>query len=133
MLAMQIGLLANRAGVAVDTVRYYERVGLLPRPTRQPSGYRRYEEEDVLRLRFIRKGKQLGFSLDEIRDLLALSSSRDSDMAGAKTAAEARLQAIDARIVELERVRSALRTVADSCPGHGAPSACPILAALAGD
>lgn len=73
---MQIGLLANRAGVPVDTVRYYERVGLLPRPARQPSGYRRYEEEDVLRLRFIRKGKQLGFSLDEIRDLLALSSSR---------------------------------------------------------
>ena len=130
---MQIGLLANRAGVPVDTVRYYERVGLLPRPTRQPSGYRRYEEEDVLRLRFIRKGKQLGFSLDEIRDLLALSSNRDSDMAGARTAAEARLQAIDARIGELERVRAALRTVADSCPGHGASSACPILAALAGD
>lgn len=130
---MQIGLLATRAGVPVDTVRYYERVGLLPRPTRQPSGYRRYEEEDVLRLRFIRKGKHLGFSLDEIRDLLALSSNRDSDMAAAKAAAQARLQAIDARIGELERVRSALRAVADSCPGQGSPSACPILAALAGE
>lgn len=130
---MQIGLLANRAGVPVDTVRYYERVGLLPRPTRQPSGYRRYEDEDVLRLRFIRKGKHLGFSLDEIRDLLALSSGRDADMAGAKAAAVARLQAIDARIDELMRVRSALRAVADRCPGHGSRTACPILAALGGD
>ena len=130
---MQIGMLANRAGVPVDTVRYYERVGLVPRPSRQASGYRRYADEDVMRLRFIRKGKVLGFSLEEIRELLALSSRCDADMAGVKAAAEARLRALDARIAELERVRLALRTVATRCPGHGAPSACPILAALAED
>ena len=130
---MQIGMLASRAGVPVDTVRYYERVGVLPRPTRQPSGYRRYEDEDVQRLRFVRKGKVLGFSLEEIRELLALSARGDADMAGVKAAAGVRLRAIDTRIAELERVRSALYAVAARCPGHGASSACPILAALAED
>ncbi|MEO7323574.1 MAG: MerR family transcriptional regulator, partial [Dokdonella sp.] len=73
MSGFTIGEIAKRAGVGIDTVRYYERSDLLPRPTRRASGYREYEVSDVRRLRFIRRAKEIGFSLDEIRDLLALS------------------------------------------------------------
>ena len=79
---MQIGQLAQRADVAIDTVRYYERHGILPKAERQASGYRRYGEDDVARLRFVRRAKALGFTLVEIRDLLALSGRRADDMAG---------------------------------------------------
>ena len=79
---MQIGQLAQRADVAIDTVRYYERNGILPKPERQASGYRHYGDEDVSRLRFVRRAKALGFTLVEIRDLLALSGRRCRDMAG---------------------------------------------------
>ena len=76
---MKIGELAQRAGVRIDTVRYYERQGLLPAPQRQASGYRRYEDSDVARLRFVRRAKALGFTLIEIRELLALSGRREED------------------------------------------------------
>lgn len=127
---MQIGELAKRAGVAIDTVRYYEREGLLPKPLRQRSGYRRYEADDVLRLRFIRRAKALGFTLEEIAALLALSAGRTGDMAELKQAAELRLQALDTRIAELERVRAGLQQLVTACPGHGDLTTCPILAAL---
>lgn len=127
---MQIGHLASRAGVAIDTVRYYERQGLLPEPLRQDSGYRRYEEEDVLRLRFIRRAKTLGFTLEEIGGLLELSARRNDDMADLKQTAQARLQVLEVRIAELERVRAGLQLLVTSCPGHGALASCPILAAL---
>lgn len=130
---MQIGALAKRAGVPIDTVRYYERQGLLPAPPRQLSGYRRYEEGDVLRLRFIRRAKALGFSLEEIRGLLELSARRHEDMADLKQAAQVRLQSLDARIAELEAIRAALQQLVTNCPGHGQLASCPILAALAKD
>ena len=84
---MKIGTLARQADVAIDTVRYYERQGLLPAPERTQSGYRSYAADDVARLRFIRRAKTLGFTLAEIRELLALSARRDQDMAGMKAAA----------------------------------------------
>ncbi|MEO8161808.1 MAG: MerR family transcriptional regulator [Arenimonas sp.] len=127
---MQIGHLAKLAGVAIDTVRYYERKGLLPEPLRQHSGYRRYQEEDVLRLRFIRRSKMLGFTLEEIGGLLELSGRRNQDMADFKQAAQARLQSLEARIAELERVRAGLQRLVTSCPGHGSLATCPILSAL---
>lgn len=130
---MQIGELAKLAGVAVDTVRYYERQGLLPLPSRKLSGYRRYESDDVLRLRFIRRAKVLGFSLEEIAGLLDLSARRSGDMADLKQAAELRLQSLEGRIVELQRVRDGLKALVTSCPGHGALAACPILSALSED
>ena len=130
---MQIGMLARRAGVAIDTVRYYERQGLLPKPHRQASGYRIYEEDDVARLRFIRRAKTLGFTLEEIASLLELSSRRDEDMASLRQAAEARMAEIAARITELERVRSGLQQLVTACPGHGALATCPILSALSED
>ena len=126
---MQIGQLAQQAGVAVDTVRYYEKQGLLPAPPRRGS-YRAYEAEDVLRLRFIRRAKALGFTLEQIGSLLALSAQRGADMGGLRDAAQARLSELDARIAELQRVRNGLRQVVEACPGHGDLSACPILSAL---
>lgn len=129
---MQIGLLARQAGIAVDTVRYYEREGLLPRAHRRPSGYRDYNANDVARLRFVRRAKALGFTLVEIRELLALSERRDGDMAALKAAASEKLADVEQRLVELTRMRDALRGLLDACPGHGPMAACPILTALSG-
>ena len=129
---MQIGQLAQAAGVAVDTVRYYEKQGLLPAPPRR-GAYRAYAREDVQRLRFIRRAKALGFTLEEIAGLLQLSAHRNDDMGAVRQAAQARLLEIEQRIAELERVRAGLRQVLDACPGHGALADCPILASLAGE
>lgn len=130
---MQIGQLAKRANVAIDTVRYYERNGILPPASRRSSGYRSYDERDVDRLRFVRRAKTLGFTLVEIRDLLALSDHRDDDMAGLKAAASEKLADVESKLAELTRVRDGLRTLIDACPGHGALERCPILAALSGE
>lgn len=127
---MKIGELAQRAGVRIDTVRYYERQGLLPPPTRQPSGYRAYEPADLVRLRFVRRAKGLGFSLDEIRELLTLSDQRNEDMGQLKAFVTGKLADIEARLAELSRIRDALRSLKAACPGHGAIDRCPILAAL---
>ena len=130
---MKIGTLAKHAGVAIDTVRYYERQGLLPAPVRLASGNRDYEDGDVARLRFIRRAKALGFTLGEIGELLALSTRRDGDMAGMKSAAQQKLADVDAKLAELQRIRQGLTDLVASCPGHGALEHCPILDALAGE
>ena len=127
---MKIGELAQRAGVRIDTVRYYERQGLLPAPQRQASGYRRYEDSDVARLRFVRRAKALGFTLIEIRELLALSGRREDDMGGLKAASSEKLADVEAKLAELKRIRDGLKTLVASCPGHGALEQCPILNAL---
>ncbi|MEZ0470049.1 heavy metal-responsive transcriptional regulator [Luteimonas salinilitoris] len=127
---MQIGQLADRSGVAIDTVRYYERHSILPQPQRQPSGYRRYSEDDVARLRFVRRAKGLGFTLTEIRDLLALSSRPADDMAGLKAAANEKLADVEHKLAELTRIRDGLQALVAACPGHGTLERCPILAAL---
>jgi MerR family copper efflux transcriptional regulator len=129
--ALTIGRIAQSAGVAIDTIRFYEREGLLPEPRRRPSGYREYDQGTVSRLRFIRRAKDLGFTLDEIRELLALSADRNDGVEGVRERATARLKAIDERIAELQRVRDGLSELVDACPGHGAPEDCPILKALA--
>ncbi len=130
---MNIGQLARAAGIPIDTIRYYEREQVLPPPRRRANGYREYGPGDAQRLRFIRRAKELGFALDEIRGLLALSDTRGADMAQVRVAAREKLDLVQARIAELERVRDALRGLVDACPGHGALDACPIMAALAGD
>lgn len=130
---MKIGELARRCDVNIDTIRYYERQGLLPVPERLASGYRRYRTSDIARLRFVRRAKALGFTLDEIHELLALSDHRDHDMGELKTAATAKLVDIEARMAELARVRDGLHTLIEACPGHGALAQCPILHALASD
>ena len=130
---MKIGELAQRADVGVDTVRYYEREGLLPKAQRLASGYRVYDQDDVRRLRFVRRAKALGFTLPEIRELLALSGHRQDDMAGMKAAATEKLADVRTKLAELERVRAGLEALIASCPGHGALAQCPILSALAED
>ncbi|MEP7186749.1 MAG: heavy metal-responsive transcriptional regulator [Rhodanobacter sp.] len=131
--SMTIGAVAKRVGVAIDTIRYYEREGLLPEPERRASGYRNYGEEAVSQLRFIRRAKGLGFTLEEIRELLALSVDRQRGVKAVKRRAEDRLAALDLRILELQRVRDGLAQLVESCPGHGAPEHCPILRALTED
>lgn len=126
-----IGTLARRAGVGIDTVRYYEKSGLLSPAARLASGYRRYSDAEVSRLRFIRRAQALGFSLKEIRELLALSSKRD--VASVKKSAMARLADVERRIEELERIRGGLAKLIKSCPGHGRSADCPILRALSGE
>jgi Zn(II)-responsive transcriptional regulator len=128
MTTLGIGQLARRAGVAIDTVRYYERNQLLTPAGRLASGYRRYGEGELKRLRFIRRAKALGFTLEEIRELLSLSDERN--VARVKRAAEAKLADIEQRVAELQRIRRGLRTLVAACPGHGRAEACPILNAL---
>ena len=129
MNELTIGKLAAQAGVAVDTVRYYEHTGLLPEPPRRVSGYRVYPADTVKRLRFIRRAKTLGFTLPEIGELLALAAPR-ADVRKVKQAAQAKLQLLDEKIAELERIRSGLHQLVTHCPGHGDSSDCPILNAL---
>lgn len=131
MDSMGIGALARRAGVGIDTVRYYERSGLLKPRTRLASGYRRYSDLEVARLRFIRRAQTLGFSLKEVRELLALSAARD--VARVKRSAQAKLADVEKRIAELERVRVGLSSLIAACPGHGRAADCPILQALGGE
>ena len=130
---MKIGELASKAEVNIDTVRYYERQGLLPAPQRLRSGYRQYQPQDVSRLRFVRRAKALGFTLLEIRDLLELSAQRGKDMAGMKAAAMHKLNDVEEKLGELTRIRDGLKTLVASCPGHGALEKCPILNALSED
>lgn len=132
MPTMTIGRFAEASGVNIDTVRFYEREGLLPRPARTASGYRQYTPSDIERLRFIRRAKDLGFSLPEIAELLSLTANRASDMQGVKRKAEERLAQVELKIEELERVKRGLKTLIAACPGHGELDDCPIVAALSG-
>lgn len=127
---LPIGTVAKRAAVGIDTIRYYEREGLLPAPRRRASGYRDYDVITVERLRFIRRAKQLGFTLPEIRELLALSTDHQHGVRGVKHRAEIRLAEIEQRIGEIQRMRRGLKKLIADCPGHGDPGACPILGAL---
>jgi Cu(I)-responsive transcriptional regulator len=129
--SLGIGDLARSAGVAIDTVRYYERSGLLAPTARLASGYRRYGPSELRRLRFIRRAKALGFSLEDVRELLALSEG--DDLAKVRHAAQARLADVEQRIAELQRVRDGLQRLVTACPGHGRADQCPILNALAGE
>lgn len=129
---MTIARLAASVGVGVETVRYYQRRGLLPTPPRPDGGgsgggVRRYGVEDTRRLRFIRSAQGAGFTLEQIGELLALDAGEDR--ARARTLAEARLVELDARIAELETARAALRRLATACAGGG-KGPCPILEAF---
>ena len=122
-----IGGLARAAGVGVETVRYYQRRGLLPEPARPPGEVRRYADADVRRLRFVRLAQAAGFTLAEIKELLDLDAS--DDRARARELAQGRVAAIDAKIEELREARDALAGLAADCAKkRGGP--CPILRAF---
>jgi len=130
METVTIGQLARKAQVHVETVRYYERRGLLPQPLRRWSGYRQYSQDDIARLRFIKRAQGLGFSLKEIADLLSLRVDPDSSCRDVKERAEAKLADIERKLQTLEHLRKALKKLVASCRGRGSTSDCPILEAL---
>src|SRR5690606_17633672 len=123
-----IGVLARESGVNLETIRFYERSGLLPAPQRSASGYRHYQEVDVRRLRFIRRGRELGFSLEEIRSLLDLAAHPESPCDAADRMAREHLDAIEARIRDLQNMRAELSKLADCHSGHA--EHCRLLEAL---
>ncbi|MBW2460435.1 MAG: heavy metal-responsive transcriptional regulator [Deltaproteobacteria bacterium] len=129
--SLKIGEVATRAGVRVDTVRYYERAGLIAEPPRRQSGFRQYSPDVVRRIRFIRRAKDLGFSLKEIQELLSLRADPRSTCKQVRAQAEAKIADIDSRISTLRKMKRALSEVTAPCSGGDAPAAeCPILASL---
>ena len=130
---MKIGELAERAGVGVQTVRYYERRDLLPAPDRTTSGYRDYGETDVHRLRFVLRAKELGFTLSEIEELLELQVDPGRTAEDVRAHALEKIQATRAKIRDLRRIERALRTLVDRCAAHGPTEECALIHALSGE
>jgi Hg(II)-responsive transcriptional regulator len=130
MEILSIGQVARRAGVGVETVRFYEREGLLEEPPRRASGYRQYSEEVVTRLHFIKRAQQLGFSLKEITELLLLRVDAQTSCEEVKHRTEAKIAEVERKLVELQRMRQALFQVHSLCTGLGPASRCPMLDAL---
>lgn len=128
MKALTIGRLASEGGVGVETIRYYQRRNLLAEP-RRDAGIRRYGEEDVRRLRFIRSAQAAGFTLEEIGELLELDAV--DDRARARELARCRIAALDTKIAEMQAARAALAKLADDC-GSGSAGPCPIITAFEG-
>lgn len=126
---MQIGETAQSAGVNIQTLRYYERRGLLPKPKRRGSGYREYESETVQLVRFIKRAQELGFTLREIEDLIELRQSPRRD-AEVRALAAAKVSDIDHRIRLLRAMRSALGGLVEACDCEGGAPTCPIIEAL---
>jgi Cu(I)-responsive transcriptional regulator len=130
--SLTIGQLARRAGVGIETVRFYERQGLLPKPPRTPSGYRQYSADALGRLAFIGRAKALGFALREIAELLSLDASREATCDDVKRKAQGKLAETEAQLAELTRVRDTLKSLVGACAGGPARS-CPVLLNLKGE
>ncbi len=122
--------LAKAAGVNVETLRYYIRRGLLPEPPRRDSGYRMYPPENVERLRFIKSAQELGFTLEEIQQLLSLRVDENATAEDVRQQAQEKVTQIDAKIAALQQMRDALGHLIEQCHGEGPTSDCPILDAL---
>ena len=129
MSQITVGEAARRAQVNVQTLRYYERRGLLETPARTPANYRLYTPEAVGRVRFIKRAQRLGFELEEIRDLLALRATRSTN-GQVRARAEARVRQIDASVRSLLAMRESLADLIDQCTGAARTGSCPILTAL---
>jgi MerR family gold-responsive transcriptional activator of gol and ges genes len=128
---MNIGEAARASGVSAKMIRYYEEIGLIPRPGRSGSGYRVYGQRDVHVLRFIRRARDLGFSVEAIRDLLGLWQDRERHSADVKRLALAHVADLRARIRAMEEMAGTLETLAACCHGDDRPD-CPILDDLSG-
>jgi MerR family mercuric resistance operon transcriptional regulator len=126
---LQRAELARRTGCNLETVRYYEKVGLLPEPPRTTAGYRSYDTAHELRLRFVLRARELGFSLDEIRELLRLVDERDQPCAEASAVAAAHLDDVRAKIADLKRMERVLKDVVAQCAGGARPE-CPLIETL---
>ncbi len=131
MTEMTISKAARKAGVGVETIRFYEREGLIDQPLKPlDSGFRIYPEETVRRIQFIRLAQALGFSLREIEEPLSLRADPSSDCSDVRERATAKREEVDRKIAQLERIRGALEELIAACPGRGALRACSILEAL---
>lgn len=130
MNGLRIGELARQAGVNLQTIHYYERRGLLPEPPRSEANYRVYSEEAVLRVRFIKRSQQLGFTLREIQELLSLRAEPGCECGEVLRRAEAKVREVDEKIRTLRRIRKALIKLMNECSGEGPATECPILDAL---
>jgi len=127
---ISIGDLARGTGTKVVTVRYYEQIGLLPVPSRTAGNYRTYSNEHMRRLRFIRRCRDLGFTLDQIRDLLRLSSQKDEECAEVDRITAQHLIEIEQKISDLKRLAKELRRLNNCCQGNGIIADCRIIEAL---
>lgn len=133
MRTVTIGKLAKDIGIGAGALRYYERLGLLPPASRTASGYRVYDADAATRLRFIRRAQALGFSLEEIAELLALSDNPRARARDVKRVTQAKIADLEQRIDALKRMKRGLAALEARCSGHGDTGECPILAALARD
>lgn len=125
-----IGELAQQTGTKVETIRYYERIGLLPAPSRTESNYRAYARGHLERLSFVRRGRDLGFSLDEVRELLRLSDDRNQSCADVDRIARLHLVEVERKLADLRALRAELRQMVEHCH-HGTIAECRIIEALA--
>lgn len=127
---MNVGDAAQRSGLPAKTIRYYEEIGLIS-PRRAGNGYRDYSSDDIHRLAFLRRARNLGFSIDDCRQLMALYQDRSRASHDVREIAAAHVKAIEEKVRELQSMRSTLRTLIDACHGDQRPD-CPILADMAG-
>lgn len=130
MQPQTIGEVAKAAEVGTETVRFYEREGLIPAPARRKSGYRQYPPDTVRRLRFIRRAKDLGFTLKEIGELLDLRVDPQRSCADVRSLAKTKMADIEAKMLDLAQIQAALTALLRTCRGKGPTSSCPILDAL---
>ncbi len=127
---MRIGQVASAASVNIQTLRYYERRGLLLEPERTPAGHREYPEDAVRRVRFIKRAQELGFTLNEIEELLRLRDDRSASCREVRAAARSKMEDVDRKIASLRAMRRALAILERSCTSDGSTRECPILEAL---
>lgn len=130
---LTVGRLAREVGINLETVRFYEQKGLLPKPRRSASGYRLYAPDAARRLKFIKRAQGLGFSLDEIRELLALRMSPQTNNAEVRKRTESKIADIECKIKTLEAMKESLRKLVQSCSACAPDSKCPILESLDGE
>jgi Cu(I)-responsive transcriptional regulator len=126
---LTIGALAKRTDTKVETIRYYERIGLLPAPARTSGNYRAYGAEHLGRLSFIRRARDLGFSIEQVRELLSLADQRDESCAGVDAIARQHLTEVERKIADLKAMRRELSTIILRC-GRGAIADCRIIEAM---
>jgi Hg(II)-responsive transcriptional regulator len=125
-MGMKIGEVAKRSGVGIETIRYYEREGLLATPQRRPSGYRQYDELVLARLLFVRRTKELGFTLAEIKELLGLWFDAATRCEHVRQRATQKVGDIEAKIVMLQRMKRSLNKIIKQCENRGAVESCPL-------
>ena len=130
---LKIGEVARQAGVSVDTLRFYEERGVIPHATRSESGYRMFPSDTPERLEFVSRAKALGFSLDDVVELLSLRSSGAKDSHRVLEKVREKIQEVDHRLGELGKLRQALVSLASTCDGKHPTSECPILSAFTGE